>query len=80
MAPIISRIARLGNRERICGFPDIRRESQEFWPNRPSRVEAENPLAPKEIHSLLVTSDLAPHFKFVHDCPCKGSNKQFFEN
>ncbi len=27
-----------------------------------------------------VTSDLAPHFKFVHDCPCKGSKKQFFEN
>jgi hypothetical protein len=28
----------------------------------------------------LVTSDLAPHFKFVHHCPGKGSKKQFFEN
>ena len=27
-----------------------------------------------------VTSNLAPHFKFVHDCPCNGSKKQFFEN
>jgi hypothetical protein len=27
-----------------------------------------------------VTSNLAPHFKFVHDCPNKGSKEQFFEN
>jgi hypothetical protein len=32
------------------------------------------------IHSTPVTSDLAPHFKFVHDCPGKGSNKQILEN
>jgi len=28
---------------------------------------------PKEIHSRLVTSDLAHSFRFVHDCPSKGS-------
>ncbi len=27
----------------------------------------------KEIHSRLVTSDLAPSFRFIHDRPSKGS-------
>jgi hypothetical protein len=37
-------------------------------------------IAPKLFHSRNVTSDLAPHLKFVQNCPSKGSNKQFFEN
>jgi hypothetical protein len=28
----------------------------------------------------LVTSDLAPHFKFVHDCPGTGSKEELIEN
>ena len=27
-----------------------------------------------------VTSDLAPHFKFVHDCPGTGSKEELIEN
>jgi hypothetical protein len=31
------------------------------------------PPPPKEIHSLIVTSDLAPHRKQAHYCQGKGS-------